>query len=220
MNGLYAIVDTTLLASRKTDPVRYAAALLEARPAALQLRAKDICPREILALLRVLGPMCRAARVPLVANDRADLASLAGCEAVHIGQEDMPFELVQRIAPQLSIGVSTHDEAQLERALARRPRYVGYGPVFATTTKRDAGPTLGVKGLAHGAQMARAAGVPLVAIGGITLERVPELARHVAACAIISDLYLPGFSMRDVTERAFAVQAAFASAAPGFEAHP
>ena len=118
MKGLYAIVDTNLLARRQTDPITYARALLEARPAALQLRAKDVPARDVLCMLRALGAMCRHAGVPLVANDRADLAALAGCDSVHIGQEDLPFELVQRLTPQLSVGISTHDPVQLERALA------------------------------------------------------------------------------------------------------
>src|SRR6185295_4980622 len=130
-----AIVDTKLLAARGTDPVAYARALLEVRPAALQLRAKDVGAREILGMLRALGPMCRQLGVPLVANDRADLAALAGCEAVHIGQDDLPYELVHRIAPQLSVGISTHNLEQLERALVSKPRYVAYGPIFETSNK-------------------------------------------------------------------------------------
>ena len=74
MKGLYAIVDTKLLATRNIDPIAYARAVLAARPAALQLRAKDWPAREILCALRALGPMCRNAGVPLVANDRADAA--------------------------------------------------------------------------------------------------------------------------------------------------
>src|SRR6185436_12023784 len=130
MLGLYAIVDTGLLAKRRVDPIDYARALLAARPAALQLRAKDLPAREILCLLRALAPLCRHAGVPLVANDRADLAALAACDAVHIGQDDLPYELVHRIAPQLAVGISTHDLEQLGRAIAFRPHYVAFGPVF------------------------------------------------------------------------------------------
>ncbi|MBX3205770.1 MAG: thiamine phosphate synthase [Labilithrix sp.] len=208
MKGLYAIVDTTLLARRGTDPIEYARALIEARPAALQLRAKELPAREILFMLRALGPMCRQAGVPLVANDRADLAALAGCQAVHIGQEDLPYELVHRIAPQLAVGVSTHSLPQLERALAPRPRYVAYGPVFETSTKVNADPVVGVEGLARASAVARAHGTPLVAIGGITLERVPTIAAHADAFAVIGDLYPEGATLRDVSERACAFQVA------------
>ncbi len=212
MKGLYAIVDTGLLARRGTDPIEYARALLPARPAALQLRAKDLPARAILATLRAIGPMCRQAGVPLVANDRADLAALAGCEAVHIGQEDLPYELVHRIAPHLSVGISTHDPAQLDRALASRPRYVAYGPVFETTSKANPDPVVGIDGLAVASRRARAAGIPLVAIGGITLGRVKHIAGLVDAFAVIADLYPEGATLGDVTARARAFQAAFAEA--------
>lgn len=220
MKGLYAIVDTKLLAARGTDPIAYARALLEARPAALQLRAKDLPAREILSLLRALGPICRQAGVPLVANDRADLAALAGCDIVHIGQEDLPYELVHRVCPQLAVGISTHNPEQLERALASQPRYVAFGPVFETASKASPDPVVGVEGLRAAAKRARAAGVPIVAIGGITLARVPEVAPHADACAVIADLYLPGATLRDVTERARAFQAALGAAQPVLEASP
>lgn len=206
MKGLYAIVDTKLLALRGTDPIDYARVVLEAQPAALQLRAKDLPARAILGLLRALGPLCRQAGVPLVANDRADLAALAGCEAVHIGQEDLPYELVHRIAPQLSVGISTHSAAQLERALAARPRYVAYGPVFETSTKSNPDPVVGVEGLARATKRARADGTPLVAIGGITLERIPEIAAHADAFAVIADLYPEGATLGEVRQRAIDFQ--------------
>lgn len=202
MRGLYAIVDTKLLATRATDPLAYARALLAARPAALQLRAKDWPAREILCLLRALGPLCRNAGVPLVANDRADLAALAGCEVVHIGQEDLPYDLVHRIAPQLGVGISTHNAAQLERALSSRPRYVAYGPVFPTASKANPDPVVGVDGLREASSAARRAGVPLVAIGGITLPVARDLAALADACAVIGDLFPEGATLSDVTERA------------------
>lgn len=221
MKGLYAIVDTKLLAARGTDPVAYARALLAVRPAALQLRAKDVSAREILAILRAVGPMCRQLGVPLVANDRADLAALAGCEAVHIGQDDLPYELVHRIAPQLAVGISTHTVEQLTKALAVHPRYVAYGPIFETANKVNADPVVGLEGLRQASRIALAAGVPLVAIGGITLSRAHELVHHADACAVIGDLYVPGATLADVTERARALHLALGGAVPqGSEVRP
>lgn len=216
MKGLYAIVDTTFLAARRVDPLVFARAVLEAKPAALQLRAKELPAREILALLRALGPRCRNAGVPLVTNDRADLAALAGCEMVHIGQQDLPYDLVHRIAPQLAVGISTHDQQQLECALASRPRYIAFGPIYETSTKATAEPVVGAFGLAKAGRIARAAGVPIVAIGGITLARVPEIAPHADACAVIADLFPPGATMTEVAERAKAIHAAML--APACEA--
>lgn len=209
MKGLYAIVDTGFLAKRGTDPIAFARAVLEARPAALQLRAKDVPARAILALLRSLGPMCRQAGVPLVANDRADLAALAGCDAVHIGQEDLPYDLVHRIAPQLAVGISTHDPAQLERALSFKSRYVAYGPVFATASKANPDPVVGVEGLRAAAVQTRALAIPLVAIGGITLERAAAIANDADMFAVIADLYPEGASLADVSARAKEFQRVF-----------
>ncbi len=208
MRGLYAIVDTGVLRKRGLDPIAYARAVTEARPVALQLRAKNLSAKEILALLRSLMPLCRSRGVRLVANDRADLAALAGCEVVHIGQDDTPYELVHRIAPQLSVGISTHNPEQLARALAFRPLYVAYGPVFETHSKSNPGPPVGIEGVREAARMARAAGVPIVAIGGITLDRVAQLVPIVDACAVIADLLIPDATLDDVSVRARAFQTA------------
>src|SRR5262249_21177052 len=143
MRGLYAIVDASALSATGLEPLPFAKAILSVRPAALQLRAKDLSARESLALLRGLAPMCRTARVPLVANDRPDLAALAGCDLVHLGQTDVPVELARRIAPGLGVGISTHTPAQLAKALEARPAYVAYGPVFTTTTNANADPVAG-----------------------------------------------------------------------------
>ena len=214
MRGLYAIVDTGTLAARGIDPLRFAEAVLAARPAALQLRAKDWPAREVLALLRAMAPMCHRAKVPLVANDRADLASFAGCDLVHVGQDDISIDLARRIAPGLGVGVSTHSPDQLEKALAARPTYVAYGPVFATQSKQDAAPVVGVPALEKAAAACRAAGVPLVAIGGITVEHAAEVARVADMAATIAALVPPpgpaGAKLfEEVTARAMAIRAAF-----------
>jgi thiamine-phosphate pyrophosphorylase len=191
MRGLYAIADAKTLAARGVDAVAFVRAVALARPAAIQLRAKELPAREMLALLRALGPICRQARVLLVANDRVDVAALAGCDCVHIGQEDVPFEIVHRLTPSLQVGVSTHNPEQLARALAYRPAYVAYGPVYATSSKAAPDPVVGIDGLRAAHLAARAAGIPLVAIGGVTLERAREVARCADAGAVIAGL-LPG----------------------------
>jgi thiamine-phosphate pyrophosphorylase len=188
MRGLYAIADVATLAARRVDVVTFSRAVLAARPVALQLRAKDLPAREMLSLLRALSPMCRAAGVPLVANDRVDVAALAGCDYVHIGQEDLPFEMAHRIAPALKVGVSTHTIAQLRKALEQKPSYVAYGPIFATSSKAGADPVVGLAGLAAAFVLTRAAGIPLVAIGGITLERASGVAEVCDAAAVIAAL--------------------------------
>lgn len=207
MKGLHAIVDTKLLAKRDVDPLAYARAVLPAKPGALQLRAKDAPPREILGLLRTLGPLCRQARVPLIVNDRADLAALGGCDGVHIGQEDLPYELVHRIAPQLLVGLSAHSPDQIGRALAVRPSYIAFGPIFASSSKTWPVPVVGLEGLALAATRAREAGVTLVATGGVTLARLDEIASLVDAWAVIGDLFPEGATLDDVRARAESFQA-------------
>jgi thiamine-phosphate pyrophosphorylase len=220
MRGLYAIVDVDSLDARRLDPVAFAEAVLRAGPAALQLRAKNVPPREALALLRALAPMCHRVGVPLVANDRPDLAIFAGCDLAHVGQTDMPVDRVRRLAPGLGIGVSTHTMEQLDAALSMRPAYVAFGPVFETSTKRHPDPVVGVAAVRSAHARARAAGVPLVAIGGITRERARELVGFVEAVAVVAGLLPPmvvsdappsaGEVLREVTVRARAYADLFA----------
>ena len=207
MRGLYAIADVGILSARGVDVVRFATAVLMARPAALQLRAKDMGAREIMSLLRALQPMCRQMHVPLVANDRPDVAALAGVDIVHVGQTDMPIQTVRRIAPQLGVGVSTHNPEQLARALEHRPTYVAYGPVFATASKENPDPVVGLAALRAAHVAAARAGVPLVAIGGISRDRARDIAESADAGAVIAALLPPSgaVDMDDVTARARAL---------------
>jgi thiamine-phosphate pyrophosphorylase len=132
--------------------------------------------------------MCHRVGVPLVANDRPDLALLAGCDLVHVGQEDIPIDRVRRLAPGIGVGVSTHDAAQLAAALAARPAYVAFGPIFETRSKANADPVVGLAELRSAYAQASAAGVPLVAIGGISRERARSLVGCADAVAVISEL--------------------------------
>ncbi len=217
MRGLYAIADVKTLAGRGVDVVAFVEAVVLARPAAVQLRAKELEARETLALLRALAPICRRAGVPLVANDRVDVAALAECDGVHVGQDDLPYDVVHRIAPGLQVGISTHDLAQLARALEHRPAYVAYGPVFATASKAAPDPVVGLAGLRRAHEAARVAGVPLVAIGGITIDRAPEIAASADVGAVIAE---PPFRPRrgravdlaEVTSRARRLHAALGGA--------
>ena len=211
MRGLYAIVDVTTLSRRQLSVLEVAGAIARARPAALQLRAKDLAPRETLQLLRAIHPMCRESGVPLYANDRPDLAMLAGCEGVHVGQGDLPVHVVRRIAPMLRIGVSTHTLSEVERAIADEPDYLAFGPVFETGSKTEAESVVGIDALRAVAQRCP---VPVVAIGGIDLERAPDVAQATHLGAAIAALLPEGVRDEDlagITERARALHAALAS---------
>lgn len=194
MRGLYAVLELAALEAQGVDPLVFASEVLSVRPCALKLRVKDHPARQTLAILRALLPLCRSARVPLVCNDRADLAILAGCNMVHLGQEDAPVELVRRLSPGLGIGISTHDLDQLGRALASRPQYVAFGPVFPTA--HDPWSPVGAARLRDAVSMARAQGVPLVATGGITLDTADEIGRIADAAAPIDGLMVPCSRLR------------------------
>jgi thiamine-phosphate pyrophosphorylase len=219
MRGLYAIVDVSVLRAKGLDPIEFARAALAVRPAALQLRAKELGARESLALLRALAPVCRGVGVPLVANDRPDLAVLAGCDMVHLGQDDVPPELARRIAPRLGIGISTHTPEQLARALDARPSYVAYGPIFATASKTNPEPVVGIAGLREAVRAAERAGIPIVAIGGIDLARAADVGRVAPCAAVIAGLVADVVDMVGVSERARAFAAALRSGASPAEVH-
>src|SRR5688572_19263170 len=188
MRGLYAIADLEVLQRAHIDPLEFAREILSVRPTALQLRAKTGEARDVLALLERLQPLCRAASVPLFCNDRIDLALIAGCDGVHVGQHDPEPRAVRQLDPDLAVGVSTHTLAQLEHALAERPTYVAFGPLFTTRSKRDPDPLVGLEVLREAHRRCREAGVPLVAIGGITLERASDVAAAADVGAVISAL--------------------------------
>jgi thiamine-phosphate pyrophosphorylase len=201
MQGLYAIVDTDTLTKRGIEVVPFAEAVLEARPVALQLRDKNGDARRTLELLRAIAPLCARAGVPLFANDRPDLALLAGCTGVHLGQLDLPASAARALAlapgavdpPRthgLLIGLSTNSLAELDAALAQRPEYVAIGPVFPTISKERPDPAVGLEVFGALASHARrvSPGVPVVGIGGITLETAGSIGALADAAAVISAL--------------------------------
>jgi len=199
MRGLYAIVDTTVCRRARVDPVEVADAILAAGPAALQLRAKTEGARVTLELLRALAPRCAAEGTQLFANDRPDLALLAGCGGVHLGQSDLAPADVRRLAARaeradLRIGASTHDEGELDRALEEPIDVLAIGPIFGTASKLDPEPTLGLEEalrLAARAQRARPS-IARVAIGGIGEAEVARLASAFDAFAVIGALLPAG----------------------------
>ena len=174
--------DPELLADDVALEVR-AKTLLAAGPCCLQLRAKTATARAIAAAGRRLLPLCRAAGVPFCVNDRLDVALAVGADVVHLGQDDLPLADARRVRasagrPDLVIGFSTHNRAQALAAAAGGADYIGFGPVFGTRSKTNPDPTVGLEALA---EICGAVAVPVVAIGGITLDDVPLVARAGAA---------------------------------------
>jgi thiamine-phosphate pyrophosphorylase len=142
----------------------------------IQYREKGLPDRELLRRAREVRILTARARVPLIFNDRADLARLAGCDGVHLGQEDLSVRDARRIlGPAAQVGVSTHDRAQLDAAVLAGAGYLGVGPVFPGATKEFSEPELA--GLSYVRLAAESTRLPWFAIGGIdeaNLERVLE----------------------------------------------
>jgi len=203
--GLYPIVDVGALERRGIDILDFAQRVIAQRPPLLQLRAKHTSARETLALLRALRGPTRAAGVALFENDRPDLALLAECDGVHVGQTDLGVEDVRRVAPGLAVGVSTHDAEQLALALAARPDYVAFGPVFATQSKAASDPVVGLEGLSRAAESARRAGIALVAIGGIDADTVGQVGSLGALAAVIGALLPASSDLDEVGARCLAL---------------
>lgn len=131
----------------------------------VQLREKSAPTRAFVAEAVVLREALRERGVPLIVNDRADVALAVGADGVHVGQDDMPVDLVRSIVgPAMLIGLSVTDEAELRRPDAAAADYLGVGPIFLQATKPDAAPPLGLDGLAA---LRPWASRPVLAIGGI-----------------------------------------------------
>lgn len=216
MRGLYAIADLTTLEGRGIDPVAFCRAVIEGGARVLQVRAKHQEASRVLGLLRALRPICAERDVTLVANDRADLALIARCDALHLGQHDPDPADVRALAEAsrvaLAIGVSTHDEAQALVAARAPVDYVAVGPVLGTTTKENPDPVLGIaRARAIAAQIKAARDVPVVAIGGIDAGAARELGGAFDAVAVIAAL-VPGRDepISRATERARAIAEAVA----------
>jgi thiamine-phosphate pyrophosphorylase len=128
----------------------------------------------------------RAAGARLIVNDRADIARLSGADGVHVGQDDLRVEDVRAMVGAAAIvGVSTHDEAQIAEAARSSATYIAVGPIHTTTTKDTGYSARGLDLVRHAASGPK----PIVAIGGITLERAREVMEAGAASvAVISDL--------------------------------
>lgn len=216
------IADAGTLRAPGVELRAFAEELRAAGVGLLQWRCKEGSPQEVLAGAKVLREVFAGSGCRLVVNDRADLAVLAGFDGVHVGQGDLGVEDARRVlergelvreGPAESatedqhrggaeamrrrvVGVSTHTEEQVREADGTDADYVAVGPVFATGTKVDAEPVIGLEGV----RRARAlTGKPLVAIGGITLGNAASvLAAGADAVAVISGLFVEGRTVEAV----------------------
>jgi thiamine-phosphate pyrophosphorylase len=207
---LYAIVDAQVLAGRGVGLEEFARELRAAGVGLVQYRDKVGPDEEVLRAAEVLREVFAGSGATLILNDRAELAVRAGFDGVHVGQGDLPPEEARRVVDPTSqkrdvghsvlrgavVGVSTHTEEQVRAADLTSADYIAIGPVFATGTKADAEPVVGLEGV----RRARAlTGKPLVAIGGITRANARSVIDAGAdSVATISGLFGPGESVAQV----------------------
>ncbi|WFE87928.1 thiamine phosphate synthase [Roseibium porphyridii] len=154
----------------------------------VQLRIKDADGDLLRSQIAWSKAICAEYGCQLIVNDHWKLAIETGCDFVHLGQEDLAIADINAIRNAgLRLGVSTHDGAELDTALAVEPDYIALGPVFSTTTKELKWAPQGLEKISGWKQ--QIGGLPLVAIGGISLERLPGIFENGAdSAAVISDI--------------------------------
>lgn len=182
---LYAIVDSSAHKSTQ-DLLAYADELAAAGCTLMQYRNKSGNARAMLGQARELKKHLGDS-VRFIMNDRADLCLAADCDGVHVGQEDLSPESVRRIiGPDRWLGISTHNPEQLRDADLTPSDYLAIGPIFATSSKQNPDPVVGLEGVRRARQLTRK---PLVAIGGITRANAASVIEAGAdSVAVISDL--------------------------------
>ncbi len=184
--ALYAIMDA---GSLRTSELAFAEMLAQSGVELIQYRNKQVSSRELFQQSFGLAVCLRSSGARLVVNDRADIASLVNAGGVHVGQEDLDVESARAVCgPACWVGVSTHTLDQVRRADATSANYIAVGPIYATTTKEKPAAVVGTEFVCRARELTRK---PLVAVGGITLERAAEVYTAGAdSLAVASDLIL------------------------------
>ena len=164
--------------------------LVEAGVGLIQYRDKTATPRRLFEICSALASRLRG-RAKFIVNDRADIAALCDAGGVHVGQEDLGVEDARAVCGDGRwVGISTHDLEQLRDALRTSADYVAVGPVFATSTKKNPDPVVGVEFVARARALTRK---PIVAIGGISVDNAESVYRAGAdSVAVIRDLMATG----------------------------
>jgi thiamine-phosphate pyrophosphorylase len=181
---LYVILDAGMLTEPAGEIVQK---LMDAGVKLLQYRAKNVEARELWEESRAIAEAARRAKCKFFVNDRPDVAYLAGADGVHVGQDDLDPEQARKvIGPERWVGVSTHNLEQFRKAAATSADYIAVGPIFQTSSKENPDPAVGTELLRRVRGLTKK---PIVAIGGIALERAAEvLAAGADSVAVISNI--------------------------------
>lgn len=202
MRGYYFITDSHLSHAGNLHDVQCA---VEAGVEIVQYRQKDASTKDLFSEARELQRICRGTSTRFIINDRIDIALAINADGVHVGQDDMPYDSTRKLlGPNKIIGVTVHDIREAAEAERMGADYLGVSPIFATGTKPDAGKPAGITLIE---EVKRTAKIPLVAIGGITLDNAPGVieAGADAICAISAVV-----TKNDVAEEIRRFQALFA----------
>jgi thiamine-phosphate pyrophosphorylase len=183
MRGLYFVTDRGLCGRKPLEEVVIQA--IKGGAAYVQLREKDVSTRFFLEEAIRIKKLLKPYKVPLIINDRVDVALACGAEGVHIGQEDIHYEIVRKLMGQKAIiGLSVETWEDVEVGQKLDVNYIGVSPVFSTPTKTDTKDAWGLEGLARIKAFSRH---PLVAIGGINESNAREVVKAGADCiAVVS----------------------------------
>ncbi len=179
----YAIADP---ADRGCDPIELAAAMTGAGAKILQLRLKHASGRDFLLAARAVSAICHSHGTIFIVNDRVDIAMLSDADGVHLGQSDLPLAQARALlGAEKIIGISTHKIEQAREAERGGADYIGFGPMYPGGLKN----TREAQGIENLRSIRKAVAIPIVAIGGIVEDRIPEiLAAGADAAAIITDV--------------------------------
>lgn len=165
---LFVVTDRSVIRGRSLSSALQDA--LGAGVQAIQLRERDLPTREVLSLAQQLHAMTRGPAVPLIINDRADIAVALDLDGVHLRASSLPVPAARRVVgPRRLIGISAHSVEEVRRAGEDGADYAILGPIFETPSKREFGEPLGLAVLADAC---RHSSIPVFAIGGITRERI------------------------------------------------
>ncbi|HLB05676.1 MAG TPA: thiamine phosphate synthase [Thermodesulfobacteriota bacterium] len=171
IKGLYAIIDNSIRSDLSN--IEIARRVLAGGARIIQFRGKGLSSRELLEQAREIRELTRKAGATFIVNDRTDIAILADADGVHLGQDDLPIDEARKIlGKDKLIGISTHSLEQAVKAQSEGADYIGFGPVFGTTTKADAEEAKGSEALK---EVKKGVSIPVIAIGGMNLENLKEV---------------------------------------------
>ncbi len=195
--SVYVITDRRLAEDRSIlDVVR---AAIRGGATVIQLREKEATTREMVELGQALLQITREAGVPLIVNDRVDVALAIDADGVHVGQDDMPAAIARRlIGPDKILGVSAETVEEALAAQRDGADYLGVGDIYGTTTKPDAGPPIGLEGLRR---IVEAVTIPCVGIGGITPENAAAVVKAGAAGVAVVSAVMAAPDPEEATRR-------------------